>query len=81
MPVEWALRIVLPIFMWKGDIWYCSCYRAVKLFEHGMKVVEPVLEKRFCTIVSDEMQFGFSPERGTIDAVFILWRMQGEYLA
>ena len=27
----------------------------------------------------DEMQFGSMPERGTIDAVFILRRMQEEY--
>ena len=38
-----------------------------------MKVMEKVLEKRLCRIVSvDEMQFGFLPERGIIDAVFIL---------
>ena len=29
----------------------------------------------------DNMQFGFMPGRGTIDAVFILWQMQEEYLA
>ena len=29
----------------------------------------------------DEMQFGFMPEIGTIDAVFILRRMQQEYHA
>ena len=29
----------------------------------------------------DEMQFGFMPEKGTIDAVFILRRMQEEYHA
>ena len=29
----------------------------------------------------DEMQFGFMPERGSIDAVFILRRMQEEYHA
>ena len=45
----------------------------VELLEHRMKVVERVLEKRLCRIVTaDEMQFGFMPERGTIDAVFIL---------
>ena len=38
-----------------------------------MKVVERVFEKRFCRIVSvDEMQFGLMPERGAIDAEFIL---------
>ena len=29
----------------------------------------------------DEMQFGSMPERGTIDAVFILRRLQEEYYA
>ena len=80
MPAEWALRIVVSIFKWKGDIRNCSCYRAVNLLEHGMKVVEMVLRKRLHIIVSvDEMQFGFMLERGTIDAVFILRRMQEEY--
>ena len=73
MPVEWTLSIVVPIFMPKGGIRNCSCYRAANLLEHRMKVVERVLEKRLCRIVSvDEMQFGFMPERGTIDVVFIL---------
>ena len=55
MPVEWALSIVL-IFKGKGDIRNCSCYRAVKLLEHSMKVVERVLEKQLRRIVSvDEM--------------------------
>ena len=56
----------------KGDIRNCSCHRAVKFVEHGMKVVE----RRLCIIVyADEMQFGFMPERGTIDAVSILRRV------
>ena len=59
-------------FKVKGDISNCSCYGAVKLLEHGMKVVERVLEKRLCRIVSvDEMQVGFMPEGGRIEAVFI----------
>ena len=47
MPVEWALRIVVPIFKGKGDIRNCSCYKAASLREHAMKVVEKVL----CRIV------------------------------
>ena len=36
--------------------------------------------KRLCRIVFiDEMNFSFMPERGTIDAVFILGRMQEEH--
>ena len=47
MPAEWALIKVVPIFKGKGDIRICSCHGAVKLLEHGMKVVERVLEKYF----------------------------------
>ena len=82
IPAEWALGIVVPVFKGKGDISNCSCYRAVKLLERGMKVVERVLEKRLSGIVSvDEMQFGFMSEKGTIDAVSMLRRMQEEYHA
>ena len=52
------------------------------LLDHGMDVVEMVLEKRLHRIVSvDELQFGFMPERGTIDDVFLLRRMQEVYHA
>ena len=65
------------ISLYKCDIRNCSCYGAVKHLEHGMKVVKRVFEKRFCIIVSvDEMTFCFMPVSGTIDAVFILRRMQ-----
>ena len=40
-----ALQIVVPIVKGKGDT-ELSCNRAVKLHEHGMKVVERVLEKK-----------------------------------
>ena len=39
MPVEWALGIVVPIFKGNGDSMNCCCYGAVKILEHGMKVV------------------------------------------
>ena len=54
----------------------------MKLLGLGIKVVERVLEIRLCRIVTaNEMQFGFMPERGTIDAVYILRRLQEEYYA
>ena len=57
----------------KGDIRNCSCYRAVKLLGHGMKVKERVLDKSLRRIVTvNEIQFSFMPERETIDAVIIL---------
>ena len=47
-----------------------------------MKVMERVLEKRLCRIVNvGEMQIGSMLETQTIDAVFILRRLQEEYHA
>ena len=46
IPREWELSTLIPIFKGKGDPMECGSYRAVKLLEHGMKVLEGVLEKR-----------------------------------
>ena len=82
MQAEWALCIVVPIFKGKGYIRSCSCYRAVKRLEHGMKMVERVLEKRFRRLVTiDEIQLGLMSERGTVDVVLIMRRLQEEYYA
>ena len=49
----------------------------MKFHKHGMKVEERVLEKWLSVVVFvDEMQVCFMPQRVTIDAVFILRRMQ-----
>jgi len=80
MPQEWKNSIVVPIFKGKGDPMNCGSYRGVKLLEHAMKIVERVLEKRIRAMVKlDAMQFGFMPGKGTVDAFFILRRMQEEY--
>ena len=47
MPAEWDLSIVILIFEGKGDIRNCSCYRAMNVLEHVMKVKERVSEKCF----------------------------------
>ena len=60
----------------------CGMYGGVKLLEHAMKIVVEVLEKRLRKIVMiDDMQFGFMPDKATIDAVFILRHIQEKYLA
>ena len=52
----------------------------MKLLEHAMKTVDRVLERRIRTIVNlNEMQFGFMPGKATVDAIFIVRRMQEEY--
>ena len=58
----------------------CGSYRGMKLLEHAMKIVETVLERRIQTLVNlNEMQLGFMPEKETVDAIFIVRRMQEEY--
>ena len=52
----------------------------MKLLEHAVKIVEEVLERRIQTPVNlSEMQFGFMPGKETVDAIFIVRRMQEEY--
>ena len=76
-----ALSVVVPIFKGKGDAMSCGAYKGVTLLEHAMKIVEKVLERRMQRMVKvDEIQFGFMPGKGTIDAVFILRRLQEAYL-
>ena len=80
MPDEWKTSVIVPIFKGKGDVMSCGSYRGVKLLEHAMKIVERVLERRIRTLVDlNEMQFGFMPGKGTVDAIFIVRRMQEEY--
>merc|ERR1712035_53722 len=46
-----------------------------------MKIMEKILECRLRKIIPiDNMQFGFSPGKGTIDAAFILQQLQEKHL-
>ena len=70
---EWKTSVIVPIFKRKSDVMSCGSYRGVKLLQHAMKIVERVLEKRIRTLVNlNEMQFGFMPGKGTMDAIFIV---------
>ena len=45
-------------------------YRRIKLLEHGLKVLEKILDKRLRQIITiDRIQFVFSPSKGTADAI------------
>ena len=72
--------VIVPIFKGKGDVMSCVSCRGVKLLEHAMKIVKRVLERQIQTLVNlNEMQFRFIPGKGTVDAIFIVRRMQEEY--
>ena len=80
LPDEWKTSVIVPILKQKGDVMSCGSYRGVKLLEHGMKIVERILKRRIRTPVNlNEMQFGFMPGKETMDAIFIVKRMQEEY--
>ena len=80
MPECWRNSNLFPIFKGKGDVRSCGSYRSIKLLEHGMKGVEKFFERRLRKVVKlDEMQNGFMPGRGTIDAVFTVRQLMGKY--
>ena len=59
---------------------YTSNFRGIKLLEHGMKMFEKNLERTLRKLITvNNMQFGFSPWKGTTDAVFII-QLQEKHL-
>ena len=51
------------------------------MLDHVLKVLERVLEARLRkTVKIDDMQFGFSPGKGTTDAIFIVRQVQEKLL-
>ena len=79
MPSKWQTSALAPIFKEKGDVRNCNTYRGVKLFEHAMKIVERVQERRIRKLVYiDSMQFGVMPEEGR-QTLFVVRRKQEEY--
>ena len=68
IPDDWrkSILVLVPVYNEKGDPLVCGSYRAIKLLEQPMKVLERVLEKRIrCQVSIDNMQFGFMPGHGS----------------
>jgi len=42
VPEDWKSSVVLTIYKGKGDPLECVSYRAIKLLEYAMKVVEKI---------------------------------------
>ena len=50
---DWRKSILVPVYKGKGDPLVCGSYRAIKLLEQPMKVLERVLEKRVrCQLIT-----------------------------
>ena len=73
MPEEWRKSEIFPIYKQQRDPLECGNFRHIKLLEHGMKIFDKTLERRLKKLITvNNMQFGFSPGKGTTDAVFII---------
>ena len=82
IPDDWRKSILVPVYKGKGDPLVCGSYRAIKLLEQPMKVLERVLEKRIrCQVSIDNMEFDFMPGKGTTDAIFIMRQVQEKHQA
>jgi len=83
IPDNWKSSILPPVLKGQGDPIECGSYRAIKLLEHAMKVIERierVFERRIRQKVKiDAMQCGFMPGEGTTDAIFTVWQKQEKY--
>ena len=82
VPKDWNMSYIVNLFKGKGDALLRGNYRGFKLQEQIMKVLEHILNVIIRDQVSiDEMQFGFMPKCGTIDAIFILRQLQEKFLS
>ena len=80
MTDDWKSSILLPVFKGKGDPMECGSYRARKLLEHAMKMIERVFGRRIREKVKiDTTQLGFMPGKGTTDAIFTVRQMQEKF--
>ncbi|KAG5572153.1 hypothetical protein H5410_061919 [Solanum commersonii] len=70
MSKEQRWSTTYPLYKNEGDIQNCNNYGSIKLLSHTMEVWERVVEIRMRKGVSiSDNQFGFMPERSTIEAI------------
>ena len=81
-PTEWDTSYIVNLYKGKGDALKRGNYRGLKLLDQVMKILERITAKLIRGMVNiSDMQFGFVPGRGTIDAIFILRQLQERHLA
>ena len=81
IPTDWIKSWLVTAYKGKGDALDCGSYHGIKLLDQVMKVFERVIEARLRKSVNiDDMQFGFSVGKGTVDAIFILRQVQEKFL-
>ena len=79
IPDDWRKSILVPVYKGKGDPLVCGSYRAIKLLEQPMKVLESVGKEGQMSI--DNMQFVFMHGKETTDAIFIMRQVHEKHQA
>ena len=81
MPNEWNYSTIISLYKGKGEDLDRGNYWGLKLTEHILKVIVRIIKDFIRNIVKiDDMQFGFMPGRGTINATFIVRQIQEAYI-
>ena len=72
IPSKWNTSVIINCFKYKGEATERGNCRGLKLLEHRWKVFKRIIEKEIKKVIDiREMQFGFMPGAGTIDAIFV----------
>ena len=80
-PSDWNLSHNVSIYKGKGDALSRDNYRSLKMLDQVMKINERVLDSVIRSHVDiNSIQFGFMPDQGTTDAIFILHQLQEKHL-
>jgi hypothetical protein len=75
IPLDWQSSTLIPMFKGKGDPMECGSYRAIKLLEHAMKVVE--CWRRRLEARSRLMRCSMASDPGKVQQMFSL--LSGSY--
>lgn len=83
VPQDWKDALISKLYKGKGDLSDCSCYRGIALLSAAGKVLAHVINSRLVKLAESflpESQCGFRPNRGTVDAIFVLKQLQEKCL-
>ena len=75
------LNPLVPMFKGKGDPLNPNSYREIKLLEHAFELYEILDGCLHEAVDTDKVEYGFIPERRTVDTVLVLRRLIEKFRA
>ena len=81
VPSDWEQSFIVCLYKGKGDALERGNYCGLKLTEQVMKILERIADGLIRRLLSiGDSQFGFVPDRGTTDSIFVVRQLQEKYL-